>query len=94
MIDEALDGIPTGRGARAEDGGVAELLARVLEPFAVLGLCVSVVWNFSSGGGRDGEGLPLGAGGGRAGWDLRGCLLVGCVAKRVGGSGRGLPLAF
>ena len=39
LIDGALDGISTRCRSRTEDGSVAELLARVLEPFAVLGLC-------------------------------------------------------
>lgn len=35
-----LDGVPTCRGAGAEDGGVAKLFTGGLEPFAVLGVWV------------------------------------------------------
>lgn len=57
LVDRALDGIPTGRGPGAEDGGVAELLANVLEPFTVLGLVSACcqwkgVWGWIGGGGE------------------------------------------
>ena len=49
LIDGTLDGVPTGRRPGAKDGRVAEFLAGVLDPFAVLGWVASACVVFANG---------------------------------------------
>ena len=51
LIDSALNGVPTGRRPGAKDGRIAEFLAGVLEPLAVLGRQRQRVLSLMDGGG-------------------------------------------